>query len=111
MYSVLLLAGSLLTHTVSAKKCRDVTVPVNVDARQGVFNLPELRSNPDATEFAQKLTSNHGNFTHDILTGYRTVTGTYNISATFCTPDTNRSSSIVQVLTHGIGADKTYVAF
>lgn len=107
MYSLLLISAALFAGCAAAKKCTNLTVPVDIQARQGTFNIPELQGNLDATSFAQKLTSNAGNFTNDALTGYQTVTGTYNISATFCSPDNNASDSAVQVLSHGIGYDKT----
>jgi pimeloyl-ACP methyl ester carboxylesterase len=47
------------------------------------------------------------NATEQALKGYATVSGTYNISAQFCTPQGGPTTA-VQVLTHGIGFDKTY---
>ena len=38
---------------------------------------------------------------------YATVGGNYNIAATYCEPDSGPSSAI-QILTHGIGFDRTY---
>ena len=38
---------------------------------------------------------------------YATVSGEYNIAATYCEPDSGPSSAI-QILTHGIGFDRAY---
>lgn len=85
-----------------------LTIPVSISARNGVFNIPTLHGNADATTFAQNLTSIRGNFTEEALLDYATVSGNYEISAKFCKPDTeNGTNPTVQVLTHGLGFDKT----
>jgi len=97
------IALSVLAGLAYAKICTDITVPVNINARQGVFDVPTLRSNIDASTFALNFTSIKFNFTDVALTGYQTVTGSYNISAQFCRPDIMGDSPAVQYLTHGIG--------
>lgn len=108
MYFSLLAASLTFAGSVAAKQCQNLTVPVCISARNGVFNLPTLQGNADATTFAQNLTSIRGNFTKEVLLDYATVSGTYNISAKFCKPDVeNGTNPTVQVLTHGLGFDKT----
>ncbi|KAJ9644444.1 hypothetical protein H2201_007826 [Coniosporium apollinis] len=103
------LALAVLSTRAAAKVCTNVTVPVDINARQGVFDVPTLRGNLDATTFVQNFTNIGRNFTDDALVGYQTVTGRYNISAKFCRPDhENNTNPTVQVLTHGIGFDKSY---
>ena len=92
----------------AAKKCNDIMVPVSISARQGVYDIPTLQHNLDMTTFNQNLTSIRSNFTETALMGYADVTGNYYISARFCQPDTpSIANSVVQLLTHGIGFDKT----
>ncbi len=108
MFQLSLLAISLLASSAAAKLCVNVTIPASISARQGVFNVPALAGNLDATTFAQNYTSIKANFTEESLTGFATITGEYNISAQFCKPDVmNGTNPTVQVLTHGIGFDKT----
>lgn len=108
MYLSLLVTSLAFAGSVTAKQCQNFTVPVCISARNGVFNIPTLQGNADATTFAQNLTSIRGNFTQEALLGYATVSGTYNISAKFCKPDVaNGTRPTVQVLTHGLGFDKT----
>ncbi|KAL8708782.1 MAG: hypothetical protein Q9225_007550, partial [Loekoesia sp. 1 TL-2023] len=110
MISISLLLTTVLTVCVVAKQCTNLTVPVSILARNGVFNVPALQGNADATTFAQNLTSIRGNFTEAALLDYATVSGNYEISAKFCKPDIeNGTNPTVQVLTHGLGFDKTYV--
>ncbi|KAL1961579.1 hypothetical protein VTN77DRAFT_1431 [Rasamsonia byssochlamydoides] len=98
-----------LLPTAHSKSCENITVPVDISARNGVFNVEQPQSNTDVTQFALNTTSIKWNFTEEALTGYQTVTGTYNISVKFCQPDNfDFKNGVIQVLTHGIGFDKTY---
>ena len=100
---VIVLAGS-----AAAKTCVNTTVPVTVSARTGVFNIAVPQTNLDATSFIQNDTQQGRNFTETALSGYATTAGTYDISAEFCMPSSmNMTKSTVQILTHGIGFDKT----
>ena len=110
MHLSLLFLASCLAGSTVAKKCMNFTIPVQIDARTGVFNIPTLKGNLDATTFAQNLTRIGGNFTNEALIGYKSNKGRYHISAKFCTPDNDKSKNpTVQVLTHGIGFDKVSV--
>ena len=104
VFSVLALAG-----LASAKKCMNMSVPVTIKSRNAVFGGTALPVTAlDATTFLQNMTQQGRNFTADALTGYADVSGTYNISTQFCVPSVNNvSNPTVQVLTHGIGFDKT----
>lgn len=97
-----------LVATGAAKKCINQTVPVKISSRNGVFNLAVPQTNLDAAEFVLNMTQQGRNYTETALTGYNTVSGTYNISTQFCMPSqSNGTHPTVQVLTHGIGFDKT----
>lgn len=75
----------------------------------GLYQPLEVETNRDATEFAFNTTNIGRNFTADILAGFQNRAGQYNISAKYCRPDGNNSTSqTIQFLTHGIGFDKTY---
>ena len=108
MLSLSIVALTLVTGGALAKQCVNITVPVQISARNGVFNIPTLQSNLDATTFSQNFTNIRANFSQASLLDYATVTGSYSISAKFCKPDNDKSTNpTVQVLTHGIGFDKT----
>lgn len=101
-----------LASAATAKVCTNVTVPVNIDTRQAIFDedLVGINSNIDATTFSLNFTEQGVNFTDVALTGYQTLQIPANISAKFCRPDNmnDTHNPTVQVLTHGIGFDKTY---
>ena len=109
----------LLATSVAAKTCINATVPVSVDSRTGLFSIATPLTNFDATTFASNFTQQGRNFTQFALEGYQTINKQYNISTEFCMPGSRASSQgnwgssmeaslVVQVLTHGIGFDKTY---
>lgn len=85
---------------------------MSISSRNGVFgNMMTPETALDATTFIQNQTKQGANFTKQALTGYATVSGEYNISAKFCVPSGANGTlkdPTAQVLTHGIGFDKTY---
>ncbi|KAI4745867.1 alpha/beta-hydrolase [Aureobasidium sp. EXF-12298] len=100
---------ALLGVASAAKVCTNVTVPVYINARQAIFDVPTLESNLDAVKFSLDFTNIGMNYTDVVTTGFQTVTGSYNISAKYCKPQgDNKANPTVQVLTHGIGFDKSY---
>ena len=103
-----LLACTLLATSVLAKHCQNFSVPVTLCARNGIFDVPTLRNNHDATIFIADFTNPKGNFSDEVLLGYQTIHNTYEISVKFCRPDAGYGKDpTVQFLTHGIGFDKS----
>lgn len=112
IYSTSPLVIVLFAVSTAAKSCVNITVPVDISARTGVFNIAVPQTNLDATTFIQNFTRQGRNFTDLALSGYTTTSGTYNISAEFCMPSVQTSHKPnLQILTHGIGFDKTYADF
>lgn len=93
-----------------AYKCQNISVPLSVSARNGVFKLSTPQSNIEVTNFILDSVKQGHNGTAEILTGYTDTSGTYSIQATFCQPDRprGRPSQAIQILTHGIGFDRSY---
>jgi hypothetical protein len=96
----------LLASLAAAKRCVNVTVPVDVEARQALYNEVKIEGNQDAAKYVQDLTRNGFNYSDTILKGYQTLRKSYKISAQFCHPDSGISDGPVQLLTHGVGFDK-----
>ncbi|KAF2440402.1 alpha/beta-hydrolase [Karstenula rhodostoma CBS 690.94] len=97
----------LLAGFVAANTCSNFSIPVEISSRQGVFpNIP-AEANLEVTSFAQQFSQQGRNYSAKILQGYATVQGKYEISAKYCQPDNGKASTI-QILSHGIGFDKTY---
>ncbi|CAG8364516.1 unnamed protein product [Penicillium salamii] len=101
---------AFMAGVTSAKVCYNMTLPISVSARNGNFSgLKTPMTNMDATMFSLESTRQGGNGTEKVLTGYNTVSGRYNISGRYCVPnDISDSDPTLQILTHGIGFDKTY---
>ncbi|KAI4849689.1 alpha/beta-hydrolase [Aureobasidium sp. EXF-8845] len=107
MSSIALLA--LLGVASAAKVCTNVTVPVNINARQAIFDVPTFESNFDAVKFSLDFTNIGQNYTDVVTKGFENFQGNYNISAKYCKPQgDHKANPTVQVLTHGIGFDKSY---
>ncbi|KAF2681206.1 hypothetical protein K458DRAFT_372073 [Lentithecium fluviatile CBS 122367] len=97
----------LLAGLAAARTCSNLTIPVSISSRQGQFKDVPAESNLDTGAFAQAFTQQGRNYSATLLEGFQTVTGNYSISAKFCYPDYGTGSTI-QLLSHGIGFDKTY---
>jgi pimeloyl-ACP methyl ester carboxylesterase len=94
---------------VSARCCRNLTVSVDISARNGVFDAKALtpQNNIEVTNLILDLTQGGKNFSANQLKGYATVSGKYELAATYCEPD-HGAPNVVQLLTHGIGFDRSY---
>lgn len=100
-------ASALFTALASAKQCTNLTIPITASARNGVFDVPVPVTNIDVTNFILNLNQQGHNYSQATLDGYKTVSGNYHIAATYCTPDSG-PADVLQVLTHGIGFDRSY---
>lgn len=100
-------AVSFLATAATARRCTNLTIPIHASAIQGLFNLDAPASNIEVTNFILNLGQQGGNYTQDVLERYTTVSGDYDIAATYCQPDSG-PSSVLQILTHGIGFDRSY---
>lgn len=108
MFKPIVLASLLLLVTLTeAKKCITQTVAVKAAARNGVFNKVKIpQTSLDVSTFISNLSRQGGNYSQEGQTGYGTVKGTYQISTQWCTPDSGPTDK-VQILTHGIGFEKS----
>lgn len=68
------------------------------------------KNNIDVTNIILTGTQQGHNATAEALKGYADVSGTYHIAATYCEPDSGTPTTI-QILTHGIGFDRSYWDF
>lgn len=90
-------------------QCQNLTVPVTISARNAVFDVATPQTNIQVTDFILNLSQQGHNYTDEVLKGYATVSGTYNLAATYCVPQGGASSSkTLQILTHGVGFDRWY---
>ena len=106
---ILFTATALLLSlgVASARQCQNVTVPVQISARNGVFGISIPQTNIDVTNFILNLVQQGHNYSEAVLQGYNTVSGTYNLATTYCAPDSG-DGKVLQILTHGIGFDRSY---
>lgn len=103
--SILLLALNL--SIAVARNCRNITIQVSIESRNAEFSLSPAQCDSEVADFLLSAAQQGHNITTSVLTGYKTVKGQYDIAATYCTPDGGPGKAI-QLLTHGIGFDRSY---
>jgi hypothetical protein len=96
----------LLAGLAAARQCSNFIIPVDISSRQGQFKEVPVEGNLDTGAFATRFNEYQTNYTATLLQGYQTLKGSYKISAQYCKPDKG-SSGKIQLLSHGIGFDKT----
>lgn len=104
-------AIAAFASTSSALTCTNLTVPVELSARNGRFDLKAPQNNIEVTNFILSNTQQGANYTEELFQDHATVSGHYKLAATYCVPGenaTNASPKTVQILTHGIGFDRSY---
>jgi hypothetical protein len=97
------LSALFLASVAAAKQCTTFTIPVDIESRQGQFKKIPIEGNLDVNAFSLRFTEFGKNYTAELLESYQTLKGKYEISAQYC----KGSAGVIQVLSHGIGFDKT----
>ncbi|KAI1076769.1 Alpha/Beta hydrolase protein [Whalleya microplaca] len=117
-----LLAG--FATAVTARHCQNLTVPISISSQNGNFTMQAPSTNIQVTDFILDFSRPGTNYSASVLSGansnsssnssasasataFATVSGTYAIAATYCEPDAG-PGHVLQVLTHGIGFDRSY---
>lgn len=84
--------------------CVSGTVPVTATTKDNIkLDISVPKNQSEVTEFFVAAYSAGSTVAEDINDGKQTVSGTWNIYATLCTPEKNLKPKGVQLLTHGVG--------
>ncbi|KJZ76374.1 hypothetical protein HIM_04103 [Hirsutella minnesotensis 3608] len=110
LLTVLFLTCLQLVAARNGKRCKNIAIPFYLTARNVVFNTHIPNSQIEVTNFMLDLTRHGRNLTNELMTGYRQVSGVYELSTTYCEPKSGPGSRL-QILTHGIGFDRHYWDF
>jgi hypothetical protein len=102
------LKGRTSVYTPPEANCVDYQIPVSYSTT-GIKFLPTWSDNYALTNFVTlAATRTSANFSAPLTTGAN-LTGTYKISATFCSPKSkNEHSKTVLLASHGLGFDGNY---
>ncbi|KAM0708336.1 hypothetical protein Q7P35_004987 [Cladosporium inversicolor] len=109
--SSLTAAAAAFIGSASAMHCTNITVPVDLTARNGEYNYEAPQNNIEVTNFILDNTQQGANYSQAILKDYKTVKGHYKLAGTYCVPGDGHSDKkpkTLQILTHGIGFDRSY---
>ncbi|GAB7338761.1 hypothetical protein MBLNU457_5470t1 [Dothideomycetes sp. NU457] len=92
--------------------CVSGMIPVQASTSKNLqFNYQVPQNESQLTETWVEYITAGSPFMQQIMNGTQTVSGTYDIAATYCIPPSNPKPSSVQLLTHGIGFDRYYWDF
>ncbi|CAK4032900.1 alpha beta-hydrolase [Lecanosticta acicola] len=91
--------------------CVSGLVPVQATAMNMRFNLSLPTNQSQVTEMFVESVTSGSMAMQKIMEGTQMINGSYQIGATLCTPANNTKPSGVQILTHGIGFDRSYWDF
>lgn len=101
--------AALFAGHAAARQCQTLSIPVDISSRQGIFKEVPVETNLEVSGFATRFNEYQYNYTAELFTGFQTLQKSINISAQYCKPDSG-SNGIIQILSHGIGFDKTWVS-
>ncbi|RYF10420.1 MAG: hypothetical protein EOO77_21590, partial [Oxalobacteraceae bacterium] len=101
-------AVAAFISSAAAMHCTNLTVPVELSARNGVFDVKAPQNDIEVTDFILNNSQQGSNYTAKVLKEYKTVSGHYELAATYCVPSKDEKPKTVQLLTHGIGFDRSY---
>ncbi|KAH8894514.1 alpha/beta-hydrolase [Thozetella sp. PMI_491] len=99
-----------LVAAAAARNCHNLTIPVTISSTNQALRFAPVTNNVEVSNFVLNFLQPGGNFVAENTEGNTTVSGTYNIAATYCQPCGGPGKTI-QVLTHGIGFDRNYWDF
>ncbi|KAI8957659.1 alpha/beta-hydrolase [Daldinia sp. FL1419] len=105
--SSLLLAS--FAAAVSARNCKNLTIPLELSAQNMDFTLKAATNDIEVTNFVLNSGQAGVNYADEILTDtkYRNVTGKFSIAATYCEPDAGPGRAL-QILTRYVSGSPTY---
>lgn len=87
--------------------CVSGIVPVQASTSMNMaFNFAVPDNQTGVTQTVLSMITGGSPFMQQLMAGTQSVNGTYNISATLCTPANNTTPKTVEILTHGIGFDR-----
>jgi pimeloyl-ACP methyl ester carboxylesterase len=95
-----------------AYSCIDFNAPITVTAPSYIPSFKEFGSHFDSVQFLADITTRATEGTASPFSGAENVTAIFSIDASFCTEDgVSSEGQDVQILTHGVGFDKSYWDF
>ncbi|KAL8646081.1 MAG: hypothetical protein Q9226_007026 [Calogaya cf. arnoldii] len=103
--------GKLIPSAGKKAICANGILSITASATNVILNLSSPATQFDATEIFQELFQAGATITQKAQIGTRTVQGTYGIGANLCVPVNPAkvdAVKTVQILTHGVGLEKSY---
>ena len=106
---IVVIAFALATHVASAPReprCFETIFPIDVDTEITTYNVAPFASTLDSKEFLVQSLARDGS--PAALVGKQArLKATYDIAVQYCSP--LHGGTTLQILSHGVGFDKSYV--
>ena len=101
--------ASPVQHSDAARgSCQQFNLPITATAPGADYNVAKIENDIQATAWAiqyDRRTTPRGPST---VVANTTISGTFNIHAQLCMPESSSQSNILQLATHGLGFDARY---
>jgi pimeloyl-ACP methyl ester carboxylesterase len=113
LYS-LLCAIAMSACSAHSYSCVDSITPITVTAPSYITNFPKFGSHHDSAQFLVDLTTRRTSDPLSPFSGAENVTQTFDIDASYCVPTHRGQHSQrrdTQILSHGLGFDRSYWEF
>jgi hypothetical protein len=108
VFSILVLVFEAVATYDGGVKCLDLFIPVEVNVPSYPPLIPPFANGYEAVAFLLEATKQDSNPDTSGLLGKGVILNTtFSIGATYCTP-THGKKSVVQLLSHGLGFDRSY---
>lgn len=100
----LFIAIAFFSVSCAASSCVDWTIPVTITANTYIPTFAPFANNAEAMAWINSVLKRDPS---SPVSGMKSITKTFDISARYCTPETPFLIETLQILTHGASADKT----
>ncbi|KAI5465311.1 Alpha/Beta hydrolase protein [Mariannaea sp. PMI_226] len=91
----------------SARKCKELIVPVSLVAENIVLDVQVPTTSIDVTNLFLQISQQGRDYTSIVSRGTKKIKGDYELAATYCEPEKGPGSEL-QIMTHGVGFDRKY---
>ncbi|KAM0713963.1 hypothetical protein Q7P37_010926 [Cladosporium fusiforme] len=88
--------------------CRQAVIPILATANSAVYDIPSVDNDIDAAAWFIRYSTRTTPQGISTILDNTTTSGTFNINAQLCAPNTSDDRRILQIATHGVHCDSRY---
>jgi pimeloyl-ACP methyl ester carboxylesterase len=88
--------------------CKQLDIPLFVTADSALYDIPRVDNDIEATAYAVRDSTRTTPKGLQAIIKNTTTSGTFNIHANLCIPQSSNKKDVLQIATHGLGYDSRY---